>query len=238
MPKLKTVIASILSSLDDAQHQSNLTTSQLAKQYSTDEALKYLQLPNAVMSEIDITLRFAIKEYVEESARILKKNSQAIKLQPVTLNRSANLATAEKLVEKIRSNLSGSAALTLDDEVKRKALVSRVQDALYSSGLEKKSADDTSTAVSKVVSEAILEGKEIPTKQKEALSDIIYNNRQLVGTLSAEEVGDLDVIVDGTSLAGMPAEAIQTLHITTKMENYRWIQSNDSSAPGEFVIVD
>ena len=60
MPKLNSVIASILDSLDSAQHKSNLTTSKLAEQYKTDNTLKYLQLPNAVMSEVDITLRYAI----------------------------------------------------------------------------------------------------------------------------------------------------------------------------------
>jgi hypothetical protein len=67
------------------------------------------------------------------------------------------------------------------------------------------------------------------------LTDLIANARQRVFTVSAsEEIGDLDVIIDANALADMPEEAIQTLHITTKMQNYRWIEGDS----GEFVPVD
>ena len=65
MPKLNEVITVILSSLSIAQHQSNKVSKQFAESYQTDEIMKYFALPNATMSEADITLRYAIKDMVE-----------------------------------------------------------------------------------------------------------------------------------------------------------------------------
>jgi hypothetical protein len=235
MPKLKTVIASILNALDSAQHQSNITTSKLAEQYQKDDALKYLQLPNAVMSEVEMDLRFAIKEYVENLS-LMKTAKLDTETTKITLNKSANLATAEKLVDKVRASLPEKAAALLSDDTKRKLLVSRVQDTLYTSGIEKKSADDTSTAVSNVISSALLEGEPVSLSQKKNLSEIIKNDRLALGSFTSEDVGELDVIVDAASLASIPEEHIQKLHIKVEMQNYRWIQGDNS--PGEFVIVD
>ncbi|OWV01801.1 hypothetical protein [Fibrobacter sp. UWR2] len=237
MPKLKTVIASILNAIDSAQHQSNLTTSKLAKQYSKDELLKYLQLPNAVMSEVDITLRYAVEEFIEGNTLNTTKKLQSIEPQ-ITLNRSANQATAEKLIDKLRTSLPEKEALILDDDIKRKALISRVQETLYASGIEKKSADDTSTAVAKVLSSSLLGDTEISSSQKKALSDIITNERQNIENFTAEQIGELEVIVDGTTLSGLSPEVIQTLHITTKLENYRWVENPHNPSGGDFVIVD
>ncbi len=242
MPKLNSVIASILDSLDSAQHKSNLTTSKLAEQYKTDNTLKYLQLPNAVMSEIDITLRYAINNY--STPVMLKKSltetsesatAKEAKFTPKVLNRTANRTVAENLYAKLEPNLSRNAKEILADSTKKEILISRIQDTLYTSGKNQKSADDTTTAVLKTINESLSENNEVATAEKKALTDLIANARQRVFTVSAsEDIGDLDVIIDANALADMPEEAIQTLHITTKMQNYRWIEGDT----GEFVPVD
>lgn len=242
MPKLNSVIASILDSLDSAQHKSNLTTSKLAEQYKTDNTLKYLQLPNAVMSEVDITLRYAINTY--SNTVMLKKNltetSESAEVKeatftPKVLNRSANRTIAENVYAKLEPNLSKSAKEILADSSKKEILISRIQDSLYTSGKNQKSADDTTTAVLKTINESLSENGEAVTADKKALSNLIANGRQKVYTISSsEDIGDLDVIIDANALAEMPADAIQTLHITTKMKNYRWIEGDS----GEFVPVD
>lgn len=242
MPKLNSVIASILDSLDSAQHKSNLTTSKLAEQYKTDNTLKYLQLPNAVMSEVDITLRYAINNY--STPVMLKKSltetseSAALKeatFTPKVLNRSANRTIAENVYAKLEPNLSKRTKELLADNSKKEILISRIQDTLYTSGKNQKSADDTTTAVLKTINESLSENGETVTADKKALSNLIANGRQRVYTISSsEDIGELDVIIDANALAEMPADAIQTLHITTKMENYRWIEGDS----GEFVPVD
>lgn len=242
MPKLNSVIASILDSLDSAQHKSNLTTSQLAEQYKTDNALKYLQLPNAVMSEVDITLRYAINSYsnpVMQKKSLTESSETAVIKQatyaPKVLNRTANRVIAEKVFDKLEPTLSRSAKEILADKAKKEILISRIQDTLYTSGKNKKSADDTTTAVLKTINESLSEKGDVVTAEKKAVSDLIDNARQNVYMISAsEDIGDLDVIIDANALADMPEEAIQTLHITTKMQNYRWIEGDT----GEFVPVD
>ena len=62
MPKLNEVVTAILSSLSSAQHQSNQVSSQFAQSYKYDETMKYFALPNATVSEAEITLRYAIKD--------------------------------------------------------------------------------------------------------------------------------------------------------------------------------
>lgn len=242
MPKLNSVIASILDSLDSAQHKSNLTTSKLAEQYKTDNTLKYLQLPNAVMSEIDITLRYAINNY--STPVMLKKSltetsesatAKEATFTPKVLNRSANRTIAENVYAKLEPNLSKNTKELLADSRKKEILISRIQDTLYTSGKNQKSADDTTTAVLKTINESLSENGETVTADKKALSNLIANGRQKVYTISSsDDIGELDVIIDANALAEMPADAIQTLHITTKMENYRWIEGDS----GEFVPVD
>ena len=241
MPKLNSVIASILDSLDNAQHKSNLTTSQLAEQYKTEDTLKYLQLPNAVMSEVDITLRYAINNF--SNTVMLKKSAteanestllKEATFTPKVLNRTANRTVAENVYAKLEPNLSKSAREILADSAKKEILISRIQDTLYTSGKNLKSADDTTTAVLKTINESLSENNEVATADKKALSNLIANSRQKVYTISAsDDISDLDVIIDANALAEMPAEAIQTLHITTKMQNYRWVEGDT----GEFVPV-
>ena len=62
MPKLNEVITAMLTSLSNAQHQSNQVSSRFADSYKNDETMKYFALPNATVSEADITLRYAIKD--------------------------------------------------------------------------------------------------------------------------------------------------------------------------------
>lgn len=62
MPKLNEVVTALLSSLSTAQHQSNQVSSRFADSYKNDETMKYFALPNATVSEAEITLRYAIKD--------------------------------------------------------------------------------------------------------------------------------------------------------------------------------
>lgn len=246
MPKLKSVIASILDSLDNAQHKSNLTTSQLAEQYKTDNTLRYLQLPNAVMSEVEIDLSYAIRGFSSTASNtvMLKKSAteanestllKEATFTPKVLNRTANRTVAENVYAKLEPNLSKSAREILADSAKKEILISRIQDTLYTSGKNLKSADDTTTAVLKTINESLSENNEVATADKKALSNLIANSRQKVYTIySSDEIGDVDIIIDANELAGVPAEAIQTLHIKTKMENYRWVEGDS----GEFVPVE
>lgn len=81
MPKLNEVISAILSSLSNAQHQSNQVSSRFAESYKNDETMKYFALPNATVSDADITLRYAIKDMVTATmphlARVMDVSSES-----------------------------------------------------------------------------------------------------------------------------------------------------------------
>ena len=81
MPKLNEVITAILSSLSNAQHQSNQVSSRFADSYKNDETMKYFALPNATVSAADITLRYAIKDMaiaaMPHLARVMDVSSES-----------------------------------------------------------------------------------------------------------------------------------------------------------------
>lgn len=89
MPKLNEVITAILSSLSNAQHQSNQVSSQFASSYKNDETMKYFAMPNATVSEAEITLRYAIKD-------------MAMAVMP-HLRASRNIATESRFAAHLRA---------------------------------------------------------------------------------------------------------------------------------------
>jgi hypothetical protein len=62
MPNLGDVIGAILRDQALAQHMANQTTARLAEQYRDHKALRAFPVPNPVVQEVEIELKFAIAE--------------------------------------------------------------------------------------------------------------------------------------------------------------------------------
>lgn len=109
MPKLNEVVTAILSSLSSAQHQSNQVSSQFAKSYKYDETMKYFALPNATVSEAEITLRYAIKDMaiaaMPHLARELRTSSES---RFAAHHRAINIINVLMREEKFRALFKGT----------------------------------------------------------------------------------------------------------------------------------
>ncbi|WP_448165478.1 hypothetical protein [Burkholderia cepacia] len=60
MTNLRDIAAAFLDSLAGAQHEANLYSKRLAAKYREDPLLKYFPVPNGLLDEADVTLRFAV----------------------------------------------------------------------------------------------------------------------------------------------------------------------------------
>jgi hypothetical protein len=62
MAQLKHVLAALLRDVAEAQDSSNRFTCELAAEYRRDPLLRELQVPNAVLSELELNLIFSVKD--------------------------------------------------------------------------------------------------------------------------------------------------------------------------------
>ncbi len=62
MVTLQDVVQAVLADLTNAQDNTNKLTRALANEYQTDSILQYLPIPNALLDEVQCSLRFAIED--------------------------------------------------------------------------------------------------------------------------------------------------------------------------------
>ncbi|MDR0243475.1 MAG: hypothetical protein LBJ65_17920 [Burkholderia sp.] len=68
MTNLRDIAAAFLDSLAGAQHEANLYSKTLAVKYREDPLLKYFPVPNGLLDEADVTLRFAVTPGSDDEA--------------------------------------------------------------------------------------------------------------------------------------------------------------------------
>lgn len=260
MPKLNEVITVILSSLSTAQHQSNKVSKQFAESYQTDEIMKYFALPNATMSEADITLRYAIKDLVETAMPHF-----AIPQDISSESRFAARIRAFKIIdllmhnEKIQALFKGT-----DINVRHVAMscVNNISQVIYEGnkiGLDEKEitkeianalqkefdkypeiADQFATVFPKVINSSEVV-KTIYACIKDDIDNIKIPINKPKGASkktkdSSDTMQDLEIIIDNEVLQKLPESVIQTIHLKATLKNYRWLVTENSSA-GEFILV-
>lgn len=261
MPKLKQVVASILESLNGAQHKSNLATRELLNQYKNDEYLRFMMLPNAVMSEVDVALRFMIKDESSTQGGATKANfmeNQSPKFtaeRVIVPSRFATKPVSAKITEQLAANpdlkkliadesrrefIANKVNVTLQESLAQKGLNAVENDftPLKNALLEELNAATLKNAGSSgsVIESEKLKNAEAVDRFMEAIGTDLTSAVENVSTLvydASSEMGDLDVVVDGNLLVN--ENAIQTIHIKATMKNYRCV-TKDNSDHCEFVL--
>jgi len=260
MPKLNEVVTAILSSLSTAQHQSNQISKQFAESYQTDEIMKYFALPNATMSEAEITLRYAINEMVDADTL------QSVKKYDISNeSRYAARIRAVKIIDTLRNNDKIQALFDGTDNNVHDALKSHtdeISQIIYEGNKNGRSTEEIIKEIlgilEKNFSISFENTKQIKnnslkaTKTNKIIEDIspfIKENIENLKAPSHQQNGlrnaapdsssipkDLDIIIDNDILQKLPESVIQTIHIKAAIKNYRWLVTENSSS-GEFILV-
>lgn len=260
MPKLNEVITVILSSLSIAQHQSNKVSKQFAESYQTDEIMKYFALPNATMSEADITLRYAIKDMVEIAMPHLA-TSQDISSE----SRFAARIRAFKIIDLLMHNEKIQALFKDTDIDARHVATSCINDisqVIYEGNKIGLDENEITKEITKVLLKEFNKYPEIAERSATVFPKVI-NSSEIVNTIHAciknnidnvkvptnkskggakktteapDTIQDLEIIIDNEILQKLPESVIQTIHLKATLKNYRWLVTENSSS-GEFILI-
>ena len=217
MPKLKEVITAILSSLSSAQHQSNLVSAELSKDYQKDEILKYFALPNATVSEAEITLRYAIKDVATTSNDIKASDITTFCQMPITqaiYYGNKNSRNESEITKEIVKIFQKSFAKKTDDIERDQSLF---QKPPFSNEIIKKIHTYIKGNFNNI-NNSTEKAQETSPKPK----DVPY----------AQE--DIEIIIDNDILQKLSENIIQTMHFKACNKNYHWLESENFSS-GEFI---
>ncbi|MCA7975520.1 hypothetical protein LGM57_04265 [Burkholderia cepacia] len=78
MTNLRDIAAAFLDSLAGAQHEANLYSKRLAVKYREDPLLKYFPVPNGLLDEADVTLRFAVPPGADGDERVSRLDADTL----------------------------------------------------------------------------------------------------------------------------------------------------------------
>lgn len=278
MPDLRAIVHALLVDLITAQDQANRLTRRLAKQYRQDAVLQYLPAPNAVIDEVELTLRYAVDSVDrEDEGQLLNAEGQDY----VTPNRTqiGQLASriaglvADGLADEIKPSSDGelltpgdSASDDPDRLVREQLLASLAQsstrDALAAhigaALRETLSGPEPPRGSFGVAADPVEQGlDEIARRLSEALNgdehfkEVVGNVDELVrrvldqcrdqltpylslavsqplaGEGKPIEKVSIGVILDGTTLASLPEQAIQTIKLHLDLRGYRSVPESE-----------
>lgn len=235
MPKLNEVISAILSSLNNAQHQSNKSSRSLADSYKNDDIMKYFALPNASLSEVDITLKYAIKDVGKNTVPQDTDlgNSQAESLYSIRqkVTSSIDLIMQNETVQgKIRSSNANA-------KETENRLVDDISRYIYQEKQKKKSHEEIADGVTKKCQTVLGEDMNLKSILNQGAVSLMESVAAEEGDGTGTPIDDVEVIVDNDILQGLPESIIQTIQLKARMKNYNWIV-DQNSAIGEFVLSD
>ncbi len=235
MPKLNEVISAILSSLNNAQHQSNKSSRALADSYKNDDIMKYFSLPNASLSEVDITLKYAIKDVgkstVPQDTDLGNSPAESLYSIRQKVTRSIDQVMQN---ETVQGKISSSNASVKEIESR---LVEDISWHIYQEQQKKKSSTDILDSVTKKFQSILGTDVNQESILRQGAASIMENVAVEDGEKTETSIDDMEVIVDNDILMGLPESVIQTMQLKARMKNYNWIVGKDSET-GEFVLSD
>lgn len=134
MAKLEEVIAAFLADLTRAQDGANELSKRMSERYRTDKLLRFFPVPNALLEEAEVELRFGVLE-PELSGERLEGSNGMPPMQP-------SASAVRELVRRVARTLAGELRReALSAQVPERELQTRVAEALASNRVEQALAD-------------------------------------------------------------------------------------------------
>jgi len=256
MSKLSDIMAAFLEDLTFAQNASNEYSTKLAEKYRDDKYLKYFPVPNGLLDEAVITLRF-MADGTEDGSTDTRSDRSREPSDSLVLRLS--IAIARVFGEAIASHLengtgtSERAALVLalrSAEGANKLSRYFARDARdYLRGCSQTEESESSRAatldalatacvdalnsdagVSKAVNDIGAMTASSFKGVHEALDSLLKQTGQHFRSMSdiRTPTKDLRVLIDNGRMAAFPDDAIQTITLKATLRDYKWVIKEES----------
>lgn len=253
------IIAAILRDIAIAQDRSNKFSAKLSKEYEKDTLLKYFPVPNALLSEFELDLKFGIEgvDIKEGGTGDPRRFSRAVFSEFAgDLAKYSIHETAKKLKSLEDIAEDPSKWRTIKDNLRKKDFVDyltdRLTDALQDakgSIMDSRSGLDASAALEVIkgclgehlfgnpaLSGVFTRGKKV---RNELLAQILKSAKPLLERLHVElqtllrlpGIPKVDVIVEQDKLEGITVEFMHSIRIKAKLRNYKWVIVEEGREP-------
>ena len=239
MAQLSSVIGSILRDIVSAQHEANLYSLSLGDSYGKDGKAKDFQLPNVMVSDMELDLKYGVKSASESQQQF---NIKYDKFRQFLKELCEQVAKENKLHQEfctfLSRNMRNSFRNNLYDavdssngSVNNDVVISRLTDVVRKKFLYVTDLDD------------LFAGEDGEKLRDTAEKNIIKAMEAIVKKLSVDanfkslhSFPQLDVAITADELMNMPEEAIHSFKIKFSPRNYSVSQTDDDSLLEDFVM--
>ncbi|MCA8396518.1 hypothetical protein [Burkholderia cepacia] len=242
MTNLRDIAAAFLDSLAGAQHEANLYSKRLAVKYREDPLLKYFPVPNGLLDEADVTLRFAVPPGAdgdERASRLDAAGAAGGGADPA--HDRIDALRSSRVVRELGGNLHALLGDALTQAMRgtpptRDALRAGLLDLLHAS-LDDGLADVFDAHERADAGHASFEGT--VDASWDALRGLIEAAAERQRGIQAEtaRVPSLAVTLDPAALQGIPSEFVQTLTLRAKLRNYKWVLVGEGGRERDELVV-
>lgn len=251
MDRLRDIIAAFLADLTVAQHLSNERSKWLANYYKHDKILRFFPVPNGLLDEATLTLRFlplgmtadaepAVPPHAVEPSR------RSVQLLASAMAAPLGQALAAELDESGASTEAAAVAVGLRSPRGQEQLTAMIQPGLEQylqaaatggsteklrrealagavRALAQGLAADTMAAA--VLPDAQAAAQRAAENSREALDALLTRAGSFMQALNATEraVPDVAVTLDPERITAFPDYAVQSLTLRATLRNYKWI---------------
>jgi hypothetical protein len=215
MPRLGDVVGALLRDIADAQDCSNRYSTALADEYRHDRLLREFAVPNALVAEVDLELRYAVLQVAGASTRVER-----------------DMVAARKAFTDWSAAVAPAVAACLGGTADPVAIAAALAEGLYESReailgrgnvlIAERAVEAGRAALLKALAATP------STPSQDALRALLESEvPRLADRVRAPEGPrpdfDVDVIVDAAALAELPAGAIASLRVKAMPRSHRWV---------------
>ncbi|MCB9649349.1 MAG: hypothetical protein H6730_22510 [Deltaproteobacteria bacterium] len=243
MANFRDIVTALLRDLTRAQDASNRFSAKLAERYRDGEVLRFFPVPNAVATEVELELRFALAEPTGGSAleplvpgrRLLTRHLREI-TRVVLRDLADHIQGRARLDGPQVELLDGLRSDDLADELAGRAAraVGQVGPRLFAA--RSLAPEQVQEVVRVSVREAVLATPEVAAEVDAAAVDRILLASQpqwalhlevlaeAVEALSVDTVDpELPVIIGAAGLRDLPLDHAHVVRIKAELRDYRWV---------------
>ena len=250
MAQLSSVIGSILRDIVSAQHEANLYSLSLGDSYGKDGKAKDFQLPNVMVSDMELDLKYGVKSASESQQQFNIKYDKFRQFLKELCEQVARVAISSAVTTVMTSDIERNEGekhfferLKKENKLHQEfcTFLSRNMRNSFRNNLYD-AVDSSNGSVNNDVDD-LFAGEDGEKLRDTAEKNIIKAMEAIVKKLSVDanfkslhSFPQLDVAITADELMNMPEEAIHSFKIKFSPRNYSVSQTDDDSLLEDFVM--